>query len=96
LVNFVVELSRLEVTTEPVLIRIISNPYVIPTARGYQPVVDILALKTKKKFFIYIGSSSITKQLEALRASNAESLINLEFWIKKASDEKMAPYLLEE
>ena len=96
MVNFIVELSRLEVTTEPVLIRIISDPYVVPTARGYQPVVDILALKVKKKFFIYIGSSSITKQLEALRVFNSDSLINLEFWIRKASDERMAPYILEE
>ena len=45
--NYQANHDKFEVTTEPVKILIISEPYVIYTGFGYQAVVDVQSTKKK-------------------------------------------------
>jgi len=88
--------SYLKVGTEPLLLRITSEPYVIYTSRGYAPVVDVADCKTSEVFTMFISAASIARKLESLRRANDNSFTGLEFWIRKESNDRMAPYVLEQ
>ncbi len=88
-------IDYLRVTSEAVLVEITSEPYVIYTSRGYAPVVDIINSMTQESHVLFIGSRSLSQRLAALQAENGNKLTGLEFWIRKESDDKMSPYLVE-
>jgi hypothetical protein len=90
------EKTYLRIDIEPKRLLITSEPYVIYTARGYQPVVDVVELRSKREYYVFISAKSISQKLEALRHENAGKLAGLEIWIRKESSEKMAGYLVEE
>lgn len=85
----------LRVDAEPKYIQIISEPYVIFTSRGYQPVVDVVERKSKTSTRLFITARSLAERLEILRQDNGGNFSGLEFWLRKESYKKTAPYILE-
>ena len=85
----------MRVDAEPKLLQITSEPYVIFTKRGYQPVVNVLEKKRKMNLILFISPVTLTRQLEPLREENNGQFIGLEFWIRKESYEKTSSYILE-
>ena len=87
--------NYLKVGTEPILVRITTEPYVILTFKGYAPVVDVIDCKSSKEYVFFISSKSASEQLEQMRKNNGDRFTGIEVWIRKESDDKMARYILE-
>jgi len=87
--------DRLVVDQEPVRVRITSEPYLILTKLGYQPAVDLILEKSKRRCFLYISASSIAKHLEELRIDNKGVFFGLEFWIRKSGPDRRSPYVVD-
>lgn len=84
---------NLKVGVEPVAVDILSEPYVVMTARGYAPVVDV---KTAQgDFILYISSKSISEGLEPLVKAADGRFTGLKLRLKKESDDQMAKYIVE-
>jgi hypothetical protein len=79
--------------TKPVRIKIISDPYIIDTVFGYAPVIDVAV--GKASFYFFIGTKSLADGIEKLRAENGGAFIGLELKVRRASDDKKAPYVVE-
>ena len=77
-------LSMLKVDAEPQLIQILSEPCLLVTTRGYQPVVRVMVCKRKQEYMMYISAVSLAQQIERLRLENNGQFTGLQFWIKKA------------
>lgn len=89
-------LDYLKVDPEPKFIQIVSEPYVIFHSRRYQPVVDIVERKSKRKLVLFIRPVTLSMQLNNLQQENNGQIIGLEFWIRKESYEKKSKYVLEQ
>lgn len=88
--------TQLKLNTEPRRLLITSEPYVVFSSFGYQAAVDVYEKKTKRHWSIYIGAVSFSKSLRTLATANSGSAIGLEFWIRKASEERNSKYLVSE
>ena len=88
--------QRLKVETEPLKIRIDSEPFVTFTAMGYTVAIFVTALKWKRKYYLYISAKSIAEEFEKIRALNAGSLIGQCFWISKEAEDKKSKYKVEQ
>lgn len=88
--------DRLIIDVEPRRLLVTSEPYVIYTARGYQPVVNVLERRTKREFYLFIAAKSLSNPLESLRKQNDGKTTGLEFWLHKEGAEKRSSYILEE
>jgi len=85
-----------KVDAEPKYIQVVSEAYVVITKLGYAPVVDVIERRTSTTKALFISASSLSVQLEALREENGGKFNGLEFWIRKASYEKTARYVIEQ
>lgn len=88
--------SNLKVDIEPKKILFTSEPYVIYTPFGYQAVADILELKLRHEYILYLSARSLARQLEVLRNEHSGQLKGLEVWIRKKSDDKKSEYIVED
>jgi|ETNmetMinimDraft_26_1059896.scaffolds.fasta_scaffold282958_2 hypothetical protein len=85
--------DAIKVTVDPVELEVVSEPYVHMTFRGYAPVVDVSVAGATH--MLYISSKSISVALEPLVEENGEKFSGLKLRVKKESEEKMAPYVVE-
>lgn len=86
--------AQLRITEEKVLLRICSEPYVLYTKRGYQPALDVLAIHSWEKFFLFISAISLSDSLYSISQNNQGKLKGIELVLSKASADRMAPYLV--
>ncbi len=86
----------LKVDVEPLRLLVTSEPYVVYTVRGYQPVVNVIERKSRREYFLYISAQSISRSLEQLKVENGDRMLGLEFWLRKEGPEKTSKYVLEE
>ena len=84
---------NLKVGAEWVSVEILSEPYVVMTLRGYAPVVDVEAPGGRQ--ILYISSKSISEGLEPLVQANGGRFSGLRLRLRKESDDRMAPYVVE-
>ncbi len=84
---------NLKVGAEWVSVEILSEPYVVMTLRGYAPVVDVEA--PGGRHILYISSRSISEGLEPLVQANGGRFSGLRLRLRKESDDRMAPYVVE-
>jgi hypothetical protein len=84
--------EQLKISSAPRLIQVAGGPFVVPTRRGYQPVLVVEELHEGKHYLLYISAVSLTEGLEALRASNSGELLGVAMAIRKVGDGAMAPY----
>jgi hypothetical protein len=86
------KLPQLKVGTGWVDIKVLSEPTVIATFKGYAPVLHVIVKRTKLEYLLYISAKSIAANLEPLRQINNNAFTGLEFSIRKANDDSFAPY----
>lgn len=86
-------LPNLKVGTDWIGVEVLSEGKVIMSIRGYAPVLEVQA--NGAKHVLYISSKSISEALEPMRVGNGGSFKGLKFKVRKASEDKMAPYELE-
>jgi len=86
-------LPNLKVGTDWIGVEVLSEGKVIMSIRGYAPVLEVQA--NGAKHVLYISSKSISEALEPLRQGNGGNFKGLKFKVRKASEDKMAPYEVE-
>jgi len=89
------KLPTFRCTTDFANLKVISEPYVVFTNRGYAPVVDVENTGDNVKYQFYIQALSIAKKFEEMKKENDEKFSGLSFKVKKESSEKFAPYIIE-
>ena len=73
-------------------IRIVSEPFLVVTFRGYAPMCEVEAASTGLRYGLLIGSKSITTAFEPLRAANGGLFANLNVSLRRSGTERTAPY----
>ncbi|HEX7900345.1 MAG TPA: hypothetical protein VF950_21435 [Planctomycetota bacterium] len=86
-------LPTLKVGTDWVPVEIVSEARVVMSMRGYAPVLEVRV--PAGAHILYISSKSISEALEPLRQANAGNFSGLKLKVRKASEDKMAPYEVE-
>ena len=88
--------EKLTIDTNPLKIRLESDVYLVYNLRGgYLPAVDVIEIKSKIKYSLYVGAKSIAKDLEALRLENNNRIVGIELWIERKGTAKFDGYVLE-
>ena len=83
--------------TEAVRIRILSEPYVTYTNFGYQPAIDVLLLKKRRRLRLFLSAKTLGTQLESIRLENElQGLVGIEVWVQKESDDRRSRYVVSE
>lgn len=90
------EKCHLKIDVEPKRLLVTSEPYVIFTHRGYQPVIDVVERRSRREYYIFISAISLAASLEKLRLENGERMVGIEFWIRKQGPERTSKYIVEE
>ena len=85
--------DAIKVTIDPIDLEVVSEPYAYMTFRGYAPVIDVSIGGTAH--MLYISSKSISVALDPLVKENGDKFVGLKLRVKKESEEKMAPYVVE-
>ena len=88
--------DQLKVDAEPKYVQIVSEPYIVLNRWGYAPVLDVIERKTKATWTLFISAATLSHQLELLKEENGGNFSGLEFWIRRESYDKRAPYILEQ
>lgn len=87
-------LPRITPGTEWSPIEFISEPFVTVTFRGYSAACDVRSIETGLAYTLLLGAKSLSDSIEPLRTSRGGELIGLKVAIRKASEERTAPYEL--
>ncbi len=87
----------ISVTTEAVILKIVSEPTVFLTFRGYAPVVEVRldGDPAGETNFLYIAAKSLSEPLEELRRKNGGKFTGLHLRLRKESADKFAPYIVQ-
>lgn len=88
--------NQIRIGEDSTLIQITSEPYVIYTKRGYQPVINISKVHTGEDGYLIISAQSLSDPLHQLAERNCGRLSKLVLLIKKASRDRMSPYIVSE
>ena len=88
------ERERLKIDTQPIKLRIESEPYVKFMGRKYSVVLDVLDIKKKREFLIVIEAQSLSQPIYQLTVTE-KKLKDIEIWLSKESEEKYAKYEIE-
>ena len=75
-------------------LEVLSEPYVVYSARGYAPVIDVRVEAKKITQILYISARSLATALEDMRLDNNGLCTGLRFEIRKSSDTRTATYEL--
>lgn len=85
--------AHLKVGVNWVNVEVVSEPYAVMSVRGYAPVVDVTG--PDGKLMLYISSKSISMGLEPLVEANGGKFLGLKLRLRKETEDRMAPYLVE-
>ncbi len=85
--------ANLKVGVKPVVVEVVSEPYVVMSFRGYAPVMDVQGPDGKQ--ILFISSKSISEGLEPLRQENGGKFTGLKLRLRKETEDRMAPYIVE-
>jgi len=85
--------ERLKVDTQPIKLRIESEPYPKFLGRKYSVLIDVYDIKRKREYALSIEPQSLSQPIHELITTEG-SLKNIEIWISKKSDDKYARYEL--
>ena len=88
------ERERLKIDTQPIKLRIESEPYVKFMGRKYSVVLDVFDIKKKREFFLVIEAQSLSQPIYELTVTE-KKLKDIEIWLSKESEEKYAKYEIE-
>ena len=88
-------LVTLKIGTGWIGVTVVSEAEVVLSFKGYAPVLKVEVIQSGLIKQLFIGSKSLATSLEGMRQKNGGRFIGLKFRLKKESDEKMSPYVLE-
>lgn len=88
------ERERLKIDTQPIRLRIESEPYVKFMGRKYSVVLDVFDVKKKREYFIVIEAQSLSQPIYQLSVTE-KKLKDLEIWLSKESEDKYAKYEIQ-
>lgn len=80
---------------DPVNVKILTEPYVVLTARGYAPVVDVEVDGEPDKKVMFISAASLSQALEEFRSANEGRFTGIRMRVKKESADRFARYVVE-
>jgi hypothetical protein len=86
----------LKVTTDPVRVEVIAEPTVNMTRRGFAPVLPVRIIGSEQEYYLYISAMSISREVDDRRAKNGGKFVGLRFSVKKESEERISPYIIED
>ena len=84
---------NLKVGVDWVTVEIVSEPYVVMSIRGYAPVVDVQT--PEGVLILFISSKSISVGMDPLVQANGSKFKGLKLRLRKETDDRMAPYVVE-
>lgn len=84
---------RLSIEQNWIDVEVCSDPFVVPTSRGYSPAILVRRLSAHCSEHLLIGAKSLALELEALRCKHG-TLTGARISIRKQGPERTAPYLL--
>jgi hypothetical protein len=87
--------TRLVIGTGWTEVEVVSEEFVLMTARGYAPAVSVQVPKTGLSYYLFISAKTLATPLETLRENNAGQFTGLHFRLRKASKEIVSPYEVE-
>lgn len=73
-------------------VRIVSEPFLVVTFRGYAPMCEVEVVSTGLRYGLLLGSKSITAAIEPLRAANGGLFANLHVSLRRLGAERTAAY----
>ena len=85
--------ERLKVDTQPIKLRIESEPYPKFLGRKYSVIIDVYDIRRKREYALAIDAQSLSQPIHELVTTEG-SIKNIEIWLCKKSDEKYAKYEL--
>lgn len=85
----------LRVDTTAVVVKILTEPYVINTTRGYAPAVNVEVEETGEERTMFIGAKSLADPLQKMVESNSGMFAGLKLRLKKQSEDRYAGYIVE-
>lgn len=86
----------LRVDTSGVSIKIMTEPFVVNTTRGYAPAVNVQLQDTGEERTMFIGAKSLADPLQQMVSSNGGRFSGLKLNLKKQSDDRYAGYIVEQ
>ncbi|MFQ5905711.1 MAG: hypothetical protein ACE5JA_03985, partial [bacterium] len=86
----------LRVDTDGVTIKILTEPFVINTTRGYAPAVNVTVEDSGEERTMFIGAKSLSDPLQRMVESNGGRFSDLRLKLKKQSEDRYAGYLVEQ
>jgi hypothetical protein len=93
--RFDTDTPRLEVHDKWVRFTVESDPFVVPTARGYAPAILVRRPTAKQREHLLIGAASLAKPLETIRLREG-SLKGRSITIRKDGPDKTATYTVRD
>ena len=88
------EVPRLRVSTEWIDLTLEAEPYVVVTARGYVPGLNVRDADGKS-YELLAGAGSISEGIELLREENDGEYVGIRFKIRRESSDRFAKYEIE-
>jgi len=89
------DLPRVRVNTQWLEIQILTDPFVVKTTLGYSPAVLVETPSEGDKQIFYVSAKSLSNLLEPIREKRG-SLVGLNIRVRKAGQESISPYEVEE
>ena len=84
-------MERIKIDSQPIKLRIDSEPYAKFIGRKYCAVINVFEMKRRREYYLIIDAQSLSRPLFELEESEG-ALRELVIWINKESDEKYAKY----
>ena len=73
----------------------VSEADVLLTFKGYAPILPVRVIKSGLVKYLFISAKSLSTALEEMRKKNKNKFVGLRFRLRKESEEKMSPYIVE-
>ena len=70
-----------------------SDPFVVPTSRGYSPAILVRRENTQFTEHVLVGARSLAQELETFRSKHG-TLVGVHISVRKNSPERTSPYIL--
>ena len=87
-------MAQIRVTDASILLEIKSEPYVIYSKRGYQPVIDVESVHTGEDGYLVITAQSLSDPLHEFAGKNEGNLTGIVIIVRKESKDRMSPYVV--
>jgi len=85
----------LRVDTDGVTVKIVTEPFVINTTRGYAPAVNVTVEDTGEDRTMFIGAKSLADPLQQMVESNGGKFSGLRLTLRKQSEDRYAGYIVQ-